>query len=259
MEITRSSILFLLAITTAGCNLPNADTYEKDMKRIGERHRSEQDKIMEQFKIDWERGGQPGKIQIEGIVVSDQGQLESRIVLESTTGIGKNGKRAPLAEESKPVLTSQLKESDRMEELTQRKNLIGMGCPKEELELLASHRGLTIEPQSELAEGSPLILVGKVIVLCGPLSDSKISLFSFSSDELILKGLTLSHFGLLGSISVTTNHLHLVGLNRIVSSGFLGLSNVAAPITMRVHKSITSDSTGALKIESIGRSYEEPK
>lgn len=256
------SLAFSLSLTA--CN----DSSKKTKKNLENLNKElEEDKnttlqIVQSLMENFEKGGQPGLIKISGVIVKDNSEADIRISILSSAGIGKNGVQAKVDQKSQPVLSSTVEKID-LSEVSQKTNLVSLGCDKQYASDLAKERNLEVQNTLESLTKDVLSISAKTVVLCGNLESIQYPFLLIDSDELILNKVDYSVIITSpGSISLNTNKITLLGDNKIttksVDTSTPGLGTVSS-LTLNVLNEIQSNEDGKLQLISTGSSYKEKK
>lgn len=211
------------------------------------------DKLIEDILKNSTNGGQPGSITLNGVISIDGEKLDSRISVSQEAGLSQTGSATTLTKQE--LLALNKLETAKLEEIrvdlkkreTEQKTYINLGCELAESEIA----GLTeVSSKNELEKDIATLSTTRLFI-CGELNLEKI-VVSISASEIMLKDATINQSKSLGSLSLTTGTLVLVGKNKMRSLGEngSGLLLSAASINLTVTNEIYGD--GELSIESKG-------
>lgn len=207
-------------------------------------------KLREAEEIENAKGGQPGLIVLQGIVVDNDVTLDSRINIFSQSGIAADGTMPEVSDRYQPVL--QRAEHLKPLDMNEYKKLAFFGCSKETVKRIARDRHITeFEDLSSPADKSLKTQVKeKIILLCGKYKENY-SFINIEADELILNELDMDLQQ--GKIHMTSNKLTLLGQNRILMNASPSLYARTGDIFIGVLEALHSDEEGALSLISLGK------
>ncbi|MES2803343.1 MAG: hypothetical protein V4654_12685 [Bdellovibrionota bacterium] len=236
---------------------PKKDLDQKlaEINRQNQERMSEIDRLLLDISISTTQGGQPGAIVLNGVTIKDADKLDSRITVSQSAGLSKSGSATAVT--VKNLLKLNSLEEQQIEERKQglkksedERTYINLGCQLAESEI-AGLNDIT----SKVDMSKDLVLAASRIFICGEQKISNKILLSLSASEIMLKDTIITFQKNLGSLSVSTGTLVLIGKNKILSLGEDGTSLVqaAAEISLFVGSEIYGD--GALALESRGGSY----
>lgn len=254
-------LLISLATTVAltGCIIKDPNDFDYDFDKIAAENEKKMDDIMAPIRKSMEQGGQPGIISVSGVVVND-GKTDYRISTVVRGGIGKDGTENPVADSSKPVLSSK-NENINISELSEDKSLISLGCDEKVVSLYAKERSLEVQKLPSPITEDVMIISAKTIVLCGKMNEIKYQLLTFNADEMILDQVDYKLQSMLGHLQFNANKIFLSGSSILATKGIDSSMTIIQPasITLNVLKEISSSEDGKLMLMSTGSNYEADK
>jgi hypothetical protein len=258
--------LFLILMSSSSllmaCNVLNTGSQETVNQRFA-REQREQKEVQAQRQAE-ERakasqaatvqyaGGQPGKISVNGVAVSHEGShtlLDRRIKVTQTAGESDKTKHAPLATIAATALPSFSEKKDSsLQSLAQDKTYVAFGCNQ----VLDAHltEGLQKKEVSQLTEHATAISAHTVF-LCGRVKWNN-PWTTISAHELVLVGATALMKGSTGQLSLLTEHLVLVGKNKIQTLGLNAAREVPAAPSLELTVLSAIDGEGSLELSSVG-------
>lgn len=250
------SILFAGVVGLSGCNVKNPDDINKDLEKKLVEDKKKNDDLIDTLKKSMEKGGQPGKVKVSGIIVKDSSKTDVRITIVAKGGVGKDGTEAKIGNDYQPVLSGTNEKVD-LSKITEQKNLVAVGCDEKAVNEFAKERQLEIQNLLAPTTKDVMIVTAKTIVLCGKLETLKYQYLTVQADELILDSVDFTQIGLIGSSTFNSNKLVLMGSNKITTKGINSSMTLALTPSLEFNalKEISSNDDGKLLIMSAGSDY----
>lgn len=238
-------ILAATAMALAACNVKSSDDIKKKTDEIVRNAQQETAELTGSLY----RGGQPGKITVNGIAVKkngDQVQLDGRLKIEQIGGKGNRGvSQTQVSDKNKAVLSEVVDTKDFATVATSEK-YINIGCEKlndKEIE------NLTEQPIPDFKDA--VFLFAKKIFICGS-HPNAYSFLTIATEQLVLKNASIKVSALTGSISIAAMKISLEGINSVETQGLDLAASVleAPPIALSLSDAIEGE--GSLLLRSVG-------
>ncbi|QDK46722.1 hypothetical protein DOM22_16955 [Bdellovibrio sp. ZAP7] len=207
-------------------------------------------------------GGQPGKINVNGVIVTDESGsllLDKKISILQEGGLGsRNVGTAVVGEKNKPTLSPTVKEES-PQLASAHAQLISEGYVNLGCENLTAEdvQGLE-ERKLDSTETVYVFLAAKKVFICGEQHKNGVSL-NIMAEELVLKDVRLTVVGIVGGIAVKTQKLELQGKNLLGTAAPTsnGIGMDAPGIALVVEKELSGP--GDLMLISTGGAVVEKK
>lgn len=250
----KNVILPLVALTLSmtACSYKSPT---EDLDKALAQHQRELDAILYQ-------GGQPGKINLYGVIVTDESgylRTDKRISIMQTGGMGaRNVGVAVVGEKNKPVLSPELKGESSQLALAHANlsssGYINLGCENLTAEDV---QGLQ-EKKQQPSEMIYVSYAAKKVFICGDQHTSGVSV-SIIAQDLVLRDVRMTLTGVIGSISAKAQNLELQGENLIGTAGMTSntIGMDAPDIELSVAKELSGN--GSLMLISEGGALVEKK
>lgn len=247
----------LFALTA--CNIKDPNEANKDLQKKIDADIKINEETLADVKKSISAGGVPGQIQLSGVVVQANSQIDPRITVVMKAGLSKDGTSPEYKDRTQPILKAKTK-SAHLERLEKDKNHISIGCEKKALHELAEQRSLLVQDLPAPLNDGVMLIAAKTIVLCGKLDPLKFRHLSFIADEMILDHFEYTHQGTTGYLQILANKLVLQGSNQVATKGSEWMAKglpFAPSIELSVIKAISSTSDGHLVVMSMGSDFKE--
>jgi hypothetical protein len=242
IKLQLSLGLLLGAFALSACDftapgVPKTDTPKYKAPDIDLKVGQDVDDFLKGLKLD--EGGQPGTIQLKGVIGKDP-----RISVSQTPGKNLKGEVSPLLDTAKPVLTSQAEAVTLQAE--DDKTYINFGCDQIEPEWIAGLR----EKKSTVEKGLQRASATKILI-CKSVDLDQVAT-QFVAKEILLVDADIFLRSPMQFVYLTTEHLELVGKNslRSVAPSGEGYILPGASIDVSVSESLAGD--GTLAVSAIG-------
>ncbi|WP_409480045.1 hypothetical protein [Pseudobdellovibrio sp. HCB154] len=251
-----SSLLAMAVILSTGCTKSqihnDLDKTMADIDKKLEQTRLENDQLVANTLGMLTAGGQPGTITLNGVVSTDADKLDSRITVSQQAGLNQSGSATAMAKNVLVVNSLKTEELDKLKTdiktLEDKRTYINLGCELAESEIA----GLT----ETSAITSPTVIMKKAeasrVFICGDVNMTKEVILEISASDIMLKDASISSLNKIGSITLKSKTLVLIGKNKIATLGenSSGLVLSAPAIDLTVTNEIYGD--GTLALESKG-------
>jgi hypothetical protein len=256
--IFKTSLIILSVACLAACSSSESDSHKKaveDLKKDTNRI-SEAIKKSNEISLDHiSSGGQPGKVILEGALVSDNTNTDPRIVVNVQTGKGWRGQRAELS-----ASTIQLKQkvSDYCYHqkfapfIKARETFVNLGCDLTDRNDLAGLEEKKIE-----AFSTPYINAEIVLLCDGSQIEKNVTTF-ICADTVVFGSLKLEMTGSgdkLANLSIYSNKLVVDGDSVILSKGKDGPYTIYQREPSVLISAIALSGNGKIKIDFSGANY----
>lgn len=257
-SILLSSLLATMSLA-AGCTKSQTPDFKKDLdNKLAEINRQNEQRLADvnelinvATKLQTD-GGQPGKIDLNGVIVIDTDKLDSRITVSLKAGLNRAGAATALSKESS---TSQTVIADEQAEdlkadfqkLQEIRTYINLGCELAESEIAGLKDDTASITKTEASDS----LKASRIFICGEHAFTKL-ITNIKASEIMLKDASVNVKKNMGSLKLEVGTLVLVGKNKISSIGTddSGYISRAADLSISVVTEIYGD--GELTIASSG-------
>jgi len=201
-------------------------------------------------------GGQPGDIQISGAIVEDREskpQLDERVSIVARGGIGISGAEAPIDSSYQPQLSTRLDAKSQFK-LPSDHSIISVGCDPE---TMGRHsQSLTVKQPIKNKDDITVHIDASTVLLCGKI-DFEYQFVAVNADRLILIDMDYSQSGILNVTRFSTNHLVMIGVNKITSKAAdLDDTRFPGPIlALEVAQEFQPEPGSKMEIVSVGSRY----
>lgn len=251
-----SSLLTMAVILSTGCTKSqihnDVDKTIADINRQIEQTRLDNDRLIADTLGMLTAGGQPGTITLNGVTVTDSDKLDSRITVSQQAGLSQSGSVTVTAKNVLVLNSLKTEEIHKLKTeiktLEDKRTYINLGCELAESEIA----GLT----ETSAIASPTVIMKKAeasrVFICGELKLTDSAILEVSASDIMLKDASITSLNKIGSITLKSKTLVLVGKNKIstVATNDSGLVLSAPAINLTVANEIYGD--GELALESKG-------
>lgn len=138
--------------------------------------------------------------------------------------------------------------------MTDRNDLVAVGCDQAEVESLAKERNLEIKPLDAPISIQVMIQSAKVLMLCGNITELNKQYVTMNSDEMILNNASIKILGTMGEMKLSTNKRVLKGKNIIeaTSTDRVSLISFAPDLELNVLKEIEAEEAATLELKATG-------
>ncbi len=138
--------------------------------------------------------------------------------------------------------------------MTDRNDLVAVGCDQAEVESLAKERNLEIKPLDAPISIQVMIQSAKVLMLCGNITELNKQYVTMNSDEMILNNASIKILGTMGEMKLSTNKRALKGKNIIeaTSTDRVSLISFAPDLELNVLKEIEAEEAATLELKATG-------
>jgi hypothetical protein len=248
--------LLTSALLSVGCSKST------DVDDILAKSKADTDKQLQQLQEygkTLENGGQPGSLVVRGIVVKDDSEVDNRIKVTMQAGLNRDKTRAELKSSSKPILQSSTEKID-LAKMTERNNLVSIGCDQAEVDSIAKERNLDVKALDAPISIQTMVQYSKVLMLCGNVTQLSQQYIIMSSDEIILNNASINILGTLGGLTLSANKLVLKGKSIIdvKSIDNVSIFTFAPDLELNVVKEIEAEQDATLELKSTGADNKAP-
>lgn len=264
MRKTFFSLALLISTTILyGCNFKINDSSEREFQKSLDDQKKKNDEVIDILKKSMVQGGQPGAIQVSGVIIKDNSILDERITVSLKGGKGQDGSEVQLSEASKLSLSSVV-ENLNMSSLSNKKALISLGCDNSFVTSFATHHSLEVQQAPNFSPNEKIEITASTVILCNNLNDIFYGQILVVADQLILNNVnyTLEHASassvVASFITLTANKLVLIGPNQLKTKGVDSTQprlSLTAKINLTVQKEIFSSEDGSLALISEGSDF----
>ncbi|WP_413293336.1 hypothetical protein ACLSU7_18295 [Bdellovibrio sp. HCB185ZH] len=187
-------------------------------------------------------GGQPGKINIMGALVAEDGKtLKTGISINLMGGKALDGKVAEVA--TKQPELGQVQVDGDVDQAAKESTYLNVGCVEDDIDKTYTN-GLEAKALADVKDATSVKLTAKVVFICGNVGLKTISA-AIKADKLILNNVNLVNMVAAGALDIAANSVVLKGQNRLGTMGADSAGEVVeAPVlNINVIKEVTGDGT----------------
>lgn len=218
-SLLATALLFSMGCTKSQTHKDDLDKTINDIIEKAKLDNQQTDDLIANINKTFTMGGQPGSITLNGVIVLDADKLDSRITTSLEAGLTRAGSATEITKKDLLVLNNLeannlAKLNDQLKKTETKKTYINLGCELAESEIA----GLTEVSAKEEMTKDIISLSASRVFICGEQKLNKL-VAMISASEVMLKDANLINQKEVGSLTLSTSTLVLVGKNKISGLG----------------------------------------